>query len=214
VQSSDNWKTWNANAVTLILRFTQYNCYNLNEINTEEIIMETMDNLFCRRSIRKYTGEKISQDDLQTILRVTDTSPVAKARYDDLHLTIIDNIEFINAISANASKVLGIPNVNPLYGAPNLIVVSAINPDATELTNVQYSNAAMLVHTMTLAAVELGVGHCDIWGSIRVMNDELIGKLRLPEGFKPCCGIILGKSDVKYTKRNFPTERISRNFIK
>ncbi len=174
--------------------------------------MDTMDNLFSRKSIRSYTGEKISEDDFKSIMRATDASPVGRAKYDNLHLTIIEKPELLKSIDENAANAFGDPDMHPLYGAPTLIIVSARN-DEGPVENVQYSNAAIMVQTLTMAAVDLGVGHCDIWGAVRLLSDELKAKLKLPEGFVPCCGIILGKTDEKYTKRNIPVDRVTKNFI-
>jgi len=38
--------------------------------------MDTFTNLFSRRSIRKYTGEPVSEDELQQILNAAYVAPV------------------------------------------------------------------------------------------------------------------------------------------
>lgn len=174
--------------------------------------MDTMDTLFRRKSIRSYTGEKISKEDFDVIMRATDSSPVGRAKYENLHVTIVENPKLLKEIDEHAAKEFGDRTLHPLYGAPTFIIVSAKN-DEGSVGNVQFSNAAILVETMTIAAVDLGVGHCDIWGAVRVLNDDLIKKLDIPEGFTPCCGLILGKSDEKYEPRDFPENRISKNII-
>lgn len=35
-------------------------------------------------------------------------------------------------------------------------------------------------------------------------------KLNLPEGFIPCCGIILGRTDYEYIPRDIPADRIAK----
>ena len=175
--------------------------------------MDTMDAIFSRKSIRNFTGEKISAQDFEAILRSTDTSPVGRSLYDTLHITIVEKPELLKDIDEHAAKVFGQPAFHPLYEAPTLLVISATNSEGP-VGNTQYSNAAILVHTITMAAVALGVGHCDIWGSIQVMHDGLKAQLDLPEGFEPCCGIVLGKTNETYEKREFPENRITKNYIK
>ncbi|MBR1420950.1 MAG: nitroreductase family protein [Selenomonadaceae bacterium] len=47
--------------------------------------METLQTIKSRRSIRKYTGEKISKDQLDQILTAAQASPVGLGKYKNLH---------------------------------------------------------------------------------------------------------------------------------
>lgn len=176
--------------------------------------MDTLKAIACRKSIRTYTGEQISDADLKVILNAAQASPVGRSLYETLHLTVITNPELLKAIDANAAKIFGDPDMHPLYNAPTYIVVSS-KAGEEGMTNVQYSNAAVMVHSMTMAAVDLGVGHCDIWGATRLMagNPDLLTQLNLPEGFTPCCGIILGVTEEKYVEKDIPENRIGMNVV-
>lgn len=79
-----------------------------------------------------------------------------------------------------------------------------------------YSNAAILVQNMALAATDLGVGACHPCGVVGVLsgNDELIKELDLPEGMQPCCVIVLGHIDEKYTLREVADGRIKTSYLK
>lgn len=81
--------------------------------------------------------------------------------------------------------------------------------------NVAYSNAASMVENIALAAVELGIGACHIWGAVAALvgNADLVAKLKLPQGFTPVCAIALGKTEEKYEKRTIPANRIAVNYI-
>ena len=104
--------------------------------------------------------------------------------------------------------------MNPLYNAPMYILVSA--KLTTSEDNVGYSSCATIVENIALAAVEIGVGACHIWGATIALshNEELIKEFNLPEGFTPCCGIILGKTDELYIEREIPENRIQTTYIK
>lgn len=104
--------------------------------------------------------------------------------------------------------------MHALYNAPTLILVSSKEP-APMMENVAYSNAAIMVHNMALAATELGVGSCYIWGAVAAAshNPEILAELKLPEGFIPCCAICLGKTDEKYELREIPANRIAQTTI-
>lgn len=170
--------------------------------------------LLNRKSIRSYTGENISEEELALILKVCDASPVGMKQYDSLHLTVVTNKELLGSIEKSTAMMFGKPDMHPLYGAPTLIVISS-KKAAPHMENVMYSNAAIMSHNIALAAASLNIGSCYIWGAIAALsnNPEIVGLLNLPEGFIPCCSVILGKTTEEYAEKEIP-ERISRNFIK
>ena len=176
--------------------------------------MNTFDNLFSRKSIRKYNGETITETELQLILKAAYASPVGRARFDSLNITVITNRSYLNKWEDYCEKTI---KHRPFYGAPMVILVSSLLP-ATDLksVNVNFSNAAILVQNMAIAATELGIGSCHIWGAVRELNDndELLKELNLPEDMIPCCAIILGHTDEKYTLRDIPENKIKTNFVK
>lgn len=176
--------------------------------------MNTFDNLFSRRSIRSYNGESITDAELNLILKSAYASPVGRALFDTLNITVITNRNFIDKWEDYCESQT---ERRPFYGAPAVVLVSSLLPsDDLKSINVNFSNAAILVQNMAIAATELGVGSCHIWGAVRFLNDneELLKKLNLPDGMVPCCAIILGKSDEKYELRDIPENKIKTNFIK
>lgn len=176
--------------------------------------MTTMDTICSRKSVRSYTGENITANELDVILKAANASPVGMGQYDSLHLTVITNKELLAQIEASAAAMFGKPDMHPLYGAPTLILVSSRKP-APMMENVAYSNAAIMAHNMALAATELAVGSCYIWGATAAMsrNTELLAALRLPEGFIPCCALALGKTGETYALRDIPADRITASHI-
>lgn len=182
-------------------------------IGLKGVIMNTIDTIMSRKSIRSYTGESISDEELNTIIEAGEAAPVGMGRFGSCHITIIKNKELISEIDSAAAKMFGNPASHPLYGAPIFVVVSANIPPQSE--NSMHSSAAMIVHNMALMATDMGIGSCDIWGAVRAMNADsaLVKKLNLPEGFVPCCGIILGKTTETFTKRDIDFNRMGKNII-
>lgn len=164
-----------------------------------------------RRSIRSYTGESITEEELNAVLQAAYMAPVGMGKYDSIHLTIITNKELLKEIDRNGAAFFGNPSLHPLYGAPVLIVISS-----KDTGNVGSADVGIILQNMSLEAVELGIGHCDIYGATAalVQNQELLKKLNLPEGFTPLGSIILGKTKEEYTKRDIPaSHKYSENRI-
>lgn len=176
--------------------------------------MNALENLYSRRSIRSYTGEAITEAELQEILKAAYAAPVGRAQYGTLHLTVITNQNYLNRWEDHMGNVTGNPGMHPFYGAPTVILVSS-NVAPAPACNINYSNAAIVAHNMALAAAELGVGACHIWGAVMTMggNAELIKELNLPDGMAPCCAIALGKTNETYAVREIPANRITTDYL-
>ena len=164
--------------------------------------MNTLSAILSRRTIRNFNGIDIDEGELNAILGSAYAAPIGRARYDTLALTVVKNKEFLDALDRASAEAFGTPDAHPLYGAPTLIIISSvINPPPQD--NVNYSNAAIIAENIALAATELGIGACHIWGAIRVLNTspELLARLDIPEGMVPCCAMALGKTDEVYSIR-------------
>ncbi len=171
--------------------------------------MQTLDTLFSRRSIRSYTGEQLTSEELATVLKAANASPIARGIYADVHLTVVQDAQLLVQIDRAGASFFGNPDIHPLFGAPTLIVVSSRKPQPGR-ENIAYSNAAIVLHNMCLAATELGLGQCCIWGATAAMSADasLVERLRLPQDFIPCCSVTLGKTAENYALREIPEARI------
>jgi FMN reductase (NADPH) len=178
-------------------------------------LMDVSEAINRRKSVRSYTGELPSREEQERILAAAQQSPVGMGAYDKFHLTVVTNPELLGKIDAAGAKFFNRPGMTPLYGAPELIIVS-IAQTQPALMNAMYSSAAMVVHSMTLEATELGVGSCCIWGAVMAIpsNPDIMAALKLPESFTPCCGIALGKTDQTYDARNIALDRIGTNEVR
>lgn len=176
--------------------------------------MNTFENLYSRRTIRSYNGRAISAEQEAEILKAAQAAPIGRRRYDSLAITVISNPELLAKWEGRVSELNSEPDSHPFYGAPTVILVSSeIMPPPSD--NVNYSNAAIVVQNMAIAATELGIGACHIWGAVRSLQQspELIKELGIPEGMLPCCALALGQTDEKYSLRDTET-RIKTNFIR
>lgn len=177
--------------------------------------METREAIYCRKSVRSFTGE-ISRDMLEEILKAAKAAPIGMGKYETMHLTVVEQPQLLQTIDAATARLFGHPELHPLYGAPVFIVVS-VKPEGEMPNNTEYSNAAVMIQNMALAAVDAGIGCCHIWGGAVMAlaaDRELAAQLGLPQGFIPCCGIVLGKTDEVYSIREIPEDRVAVNYVK
>ncbi len=176
--------------------------------------MNTLKAIYSRRSIRNFNGTPVTEDELCEILKAAYAAPVGRAMYDTLALSVITKPELLAEWEALMADAVGDPAMHPFYGAPAVILVSSVIPPEQD-GNVNYSNAAILVQNMALAATELGVGACHIWGAVRVLsdNEKFAEKLKVPAGMKPCCAIALGHFDGSYEPREVAQARIKTEYV-
>lgn len=176
--------------------------------------MNTLETIYSRRSIRNFSGKSITENELNEILKAAYAAPVGRAMYDTLHLTVISNKDLLGRWEKQMANAVGNPNLHPFYGAPTVILISSAMP-AAPMNNVNYSNAAIIVQNMALAATELGVGACHIWGAVGALcgNAELIKALNIPEGMVPCCAVALGHFDGSYELREVAENRIKTDYL-
>lgn len=152
--------------------------------------METMKALALRKSVRAYKEEQITEEKLNTILSAGCAAPVGMARYDTLHLTVIQDKEIIKRISASIMQMMNREG-DPLYGAQTLILVSSQEAQAP---GIDYTNASCVMENMLLAGADLGIGSVIVWGiAMAVEADKsLRDALAIPEGFHGLIGACFG----------------------
>lgn len=167
-----------------------------------------------RKSVRSYTGKAPGADQMETLLAAAQAAPVAMGQYDKYRLTVVTDRDLLDRIDEVGAQFFGRADMHPLYGAPVLLVISAEAPQPVRANSV-YSSAAMIAHNVALVATDMGVGQCCIWGAVAAMaaRPELVGRLGIPEGFVPCCGVALGETDEEYAPREISQERINVNTV-
>ena len=195
--------------------------------------MDYFELLGYRKSIRKFTEEKVSQDDLTKILVAANAAPVGSNMYKDVHLTVVRDRGVLDKLSEAAVKryedketmkrIVGDIReserpekvTDPFYAAQLVIFVSHRKQDLQP--GIEYSNVACIALSMHLAATALGLGSVLMWGSLEAMRviPELdnTAALELPEGFEPLLGVAFGHMEKGPIARDIKPDKITLNYI-
>ena len=171
--------------------------------------MNTFEAIAKRKSTRTYTEKQVSAEDLQKILQAGAAAPVAMARYDSLHITVIRDesvIAKINALTAEMfSRRMGVKK-NTDFGAKTMLLVSTVKEGLPP--EMLYANVGIVVENMILAATDLGIDSVILGGapSIVAQDEELVRSLGIPEGYRPVLGAFLGYAAVEEPPKNHAIE--------
>lgn len=158
--------------------------------------MNTIEALQTRKSVRGYTTQLVEDEKLKTILKYGNKAPNA----GPFHISVIKNPVLLQTMNDTVLEMMknsdnefmrqraSIPNYQPLYAAPILLLLSA--PDGGN----GGINAACSVTTMSIAATELGLGSCFVMAIAMMLRQspELHAQVGIPEGYAPQCGMLLG----------------------
>ena len=187
----------------------------------EEIRM--IDNELTRiirniRSIRKYKEDKMTEEQLQTLLECGFLAP-SGGNSQNWHVTVVQSEDFLKRLSAaNRMSVLADKDLpqeikdrfadsghSVSFGAPTVFFISANGSDV---------NACFLAEHIVLTAESLGLGSCYLGGIMGFLKGEggknFVEEMGVPEGFELLYGIAVGVPDERpvpkprdYTKVNY-----------
>lgn len=153
---------------------------------------EDLNNLVQnRRSIRKYTSEQISADNVKMILEAALWAPSSKNSHP-WHFIIVDNPETL--IKMSSCRAIG---TIPLKSAVLAVVVCA----DSSLSDVWVEDCSIAASYMQLQAAALGLGSC--WVQVRerfsaegIPAEEIIQEiLGIPEHVNVECIVTFGHKD-------------------
>ena len=120
---------------------------------------EVLDAIFNRRSIRSYTEQPVSREQLDILMKAGQAAPSAMNQ-QPWYFVAIQRKEMIEELAS----LLNVEE-DPYYNAPLLIVVFADKKAYSPVTD-----AALAMGNMMLAAQALGLGSCWIDYSRHVFN--------------------------------------------
>lgn len=176
--------------------------------------MDLFKTIYSRQTIREFDIENtLSLDDITNILRAAMSAPVGRSRYEDLHITVISDKDWIAKMSdvVNSEMTSTRPHA-PFYRAPIIILISS---KMSEQPAIEYTNAGCVVQNMALAARGLGLGSVILWTFVKYLKTqkELLKQLEIPHDFVPVIGIGIGYPSVHQKVFTRPRHIINVNKI-
>ena len=171
-----------------------------------------MDIIKSRHSIRKYTGEQISREDLDKILEAGNFAPTAgggqrsmmvavhntalTAKLGRMNLAKFSRANLAGSyVSAEQPSVIDNPNMKSgFYGAPTVVCIFCQDDFLFKV-----ADAFCIAENMILQATELGISSCIISRGEETFDSEegrsLAKRWGVPENYSCQCFVILGYID-------------------
>lgn len=167
--------------------------------------MEALEVIITRRSVRKFTTQKIEQEIIDTLLHAAMSAPSADNQ-QPWHFLIIDQRPLLD----------GIPTFHPYakmcLEAPLAIVV-CIDTDAQQYRIAWSQDLSAATQNILLAARALGLGA--VWLGVYPHQERIVSLrklLNLKDGVIPFSIIPIGYTDVKQKKIDrYKEERVHFN---
>ncbi len=164
-----------------------------------------IDKIITRRSIRRYTGEKIPAETINEIIRAAMYAPSAVNR-QPWQFIVIDNQE----IREEITKIH--PHASFLADASHGILVCG-DVDKEHAPGYHHADCGAATQNILLAAHSLGIGSCWIGIYPKRERQELFSKLfALPDHVSPYSLVSLGyPHEEKKLPERYKTDRIHFN---
>lgn len=158
--------------------------------------METTQTLAARKAVRQYKPEQIKSEELDAVLAGAGYAPVGLAAFDNYRLTVVQNPGLLAQITQATAKAFGGNPMmsNTIYGAPTLIIISAVPNPNPEMPGIEIASAACIADTMLITATDIGLASVYLCAFVEGFKAQpkLLGKLGLPAGYTPFAGVLLG----------------------
>jgi len=162
-----------------------------------------------RRSVRAYTDEPVSKEQMEAVLEAGVWAPTGMGR-EPLRFIIIENKELIKYVSNNTKEAVK-QMMPPLaerfcteadiicYNAPSLVLVCTEKDP--QWANVNLLDSVLATQNMFLKAYELGLGTCYM-GFVQLLNSnpEALRKMGVPENCELTVPFIVGHPKAKQGK--------------
>lgn len=164
--------------------------------------MDPLDALMTRRSIRSYTNDPVSDNDIDTLLKAAMAAPSAGNQQPWRFLVVTEHGQ-LSALSEAT------PYARMVAGAPLAFVVCG---DTRAETHPGYwvQDCSAAVENLLVAANGIGLGA--VWIGVHPVEDRVRNVsaiCELPEGIVPLCAIAIGHP----AERKPPAERYRPEFV-
>ncbi len=159
---------------------------------------QTIEDIMSRRSIRKYTSEKVSREVLDVIMECGINAPNGQNR-QSWEIRIVDDPAIMDSIKG--AMIKGHPNMKPeavagcFRGAPVMVFI------ARDLTyDFSAYDCGILAQNIMLSAWSLGVGSICLGSPVRFLTDNqeckpVLERLGFGENYELALCIGLGYAD-------------------
>lgn len=115
--------------------------------------MTALENLYTRRSIRKYKPQQITDEELEKVLKAGVYAPTGMNKQSPI-IVAVQNKDDVALLSKLNAAVWG-TDIDPFYGAPTVLVVLA---EANSRFAVQ--DGSLVMGNLLNAAHAVGLGSC------------------------------------------------------
>lgn len=152
-----------------------------------------MNNLLTRRSIRKYTDEPVTDEQISQIIEAGLYAASGAGRQAAIILAVTDR-KIRDELSEMNAAVMNRQGTDPFYGAPYVLVVLADKSFPTSIYD-----ASLVMGNMMNAAHALGLGTCWIHRAKEVFSSErgkeILKQAGIEGEFEGVGNLILGHPD-------------------
>ncbi len=172
---------------------------------------ETIENILTRRTIREYTPEQISENELETLIKCAMWAPSAR-NLQPCHLRVVQSKRFLDEMNVDFKNLVGWDtpaytrwDKNPFYhNAPTVMFIFSKGRSDMD--------GGIMTENIALAAKSMGLGTCIIGSIGALMNhDEGIKwkkKLDIPYDYRFLIAVAVGHGN----EEPEPKERKSGQF--
>ena len=164
--------------------------------------MDVIETIMTRRSIRTFTGEPISEEQLNTLLKVAFQAPSA-SNHQPWHFVVVRDSQMLSAIAAAHRYA------RMLRKAGCGIVVCG-DKELQKMTGFLVEECSATIENMLLAAHGIGLGAvwCGLYPSVQ-LSAPIIKLLNLPENIIPVGLVVVGrKAEENPFENRYNPERI------
>ncbi|MGN0955270.1 nitroreductase family protein [Dialister sp.] len=149
--------------------------------------------LSLRKSVRSYTEEPVSEEDIRALIHAAQESSVGHHNDKGYALVVVRDPSVLKRISTEGGEKAGKPHM--IYEAPLLILICRTK-DVME--NLEGFDAGIIAEHIHLKASDLGLSSVILFGFIRLLGKDAdyLKMLKLPEGVTPLLAVAVGHSQL------------------